>query len=316
MFKRGMIIVSLLPILLGCSTLSGLKTDMSHGFSRFTHKPACCTPNTTTITYHTPKFTKIKASGTMNLRVQTHSRGTWVRLHGDSRDLCHVRWSVKHNILTIYSKQSDQHAPVDVIVNTPQLSSLSFDGQGTLTAKHLRSKQLDLHIHNKGFSTLEGNMNLHHVGLSGSGRVEIKSRNNHAMSLFLSGRVQTKIVGLTNLKRLYMSGKSYASLYWIKSQTLEVTMTDNARAQMAGMANLAYINMDKNSNLNARYLRATEAFVKTHDAALAKIAVVTTQHTLAKDQSNIYYFNPATYETDFMAKNGAVLDLIPEDNES
>lgn len=316
MFKRGLIIISLLPILLGCSTLSGLKTDMSKGFSKFTHKPACYTPKTQTIMNRTPKFTQIKASGKMNLRVQTHSRGTWVRLYGDSRDLCQVKWLVQHNTLTIHSENSDQHAPVDVVVNTPQLSSLSFDGQGTLTAKHIRSKQLDLSIHNKGFSTIEGNMNLRHVDLSGWGKIEIKSRSNHAMNLFLSGSVQAKIVGLTNLKTLHMSDKSYVSLYWIKSQTLQVIMTDNARAQMAGIAHVAYINMDKNSNLNARYLRATEAFVKTHDDALAKIAVVRTQHTLAKDQSNIYYFNPATYETNFMAQNGAVLDLIPKDNES
>ena len=63
------------------------------------------------------------------------------------------------------------------------------------------------------------------------------------------------------------------------------------------------------ADFNGRYLRASRAFVKTHDNSVAKISAVRRQHTLASDASDIYFYNLPEMRTDFMAYDGAVLDM-------
>ena len=49
--------------------------------------------------------------------------------------------------------------------------------------------------------------------------------------------------------------------------------------------------------------------MKTHDKSIAAIASLDRQHTLANDQSDIYFYAIPQMKTDLMDCNGSVLDM-------
>lgn len=326
MLMRWMIILSLLTPLMGiCQTLYQPMSQKSccRVHSVF-HSPkitrvvpyianACCRPyppKIETVVHQTPDFSRVDAAGKLNLRLHTGARRAWISMHGDSRDLENLVWSVRKRTMILRFKYgAPLYGPVDVDLGMRHLDYLSYHGTGVITGHKISSEQLDLNIKNDAVTDLDGRINLGHVVLGGEGRMTIRSGLNRHLNLVLKDGVHVKIVGTTNLQTLKMSDRSYLSIYWVKAQTLRVMMRGKARAQIAGTAQEELVMLQGDANLNARYLRATEAFVKTYDNAIARIAVVNAQHALASDRSNIYYYSAPTYKNDFMAENGAILDL-------
>ena len=106
-----------------------------------------------------------------------------------------------------------------------------------------------------------------------------------------------------------MDNDGWLSMYWIKSKMLIVRGRGAAFIQLAGVADRLDVELWGKAQFHGRYLRANNAFVKTHNQSLAEIAAVNKQHTLASDNSDIHFFNIPSMKTDFMAFNGAVLDM-------
>ncbi|MCR9191407.1 MAG: DUF2807 domain-containing protein [Gammaproteobacteria bacterium] len=260
--------------------------------------------------HHMAKFTRVIATGNINLRLHTGAGHSWILLHGDSRDTSEVSWTVKDRVMRIdLGNGYPKHGRVEVELGTRHLVAIDYRGKGSITGKRLQSKQLDLSINNSGRTLLAGQLNLRHVDLGGSGTVHLKGGHNRHVQLNLHDSVRVKIVGVSNLEKVKMSGRSRLSVRWLKAHTFRIFLKDYARAQIAGTAKVAFINLREHTHFNGRYLRATEAFVKTYDDSEADIAVVKKQHTLASDRSDIYYYAAPEYRTDFMAESGSVLDM-------
>ena len=78
---------------------------------------------------------------------------------------------------------------------------------------------------------------------------------------------------------------------------------------MAGIVGTLDMELQGSARFNGRYLRGTDVFAKTYDHSVADICVTKTQHTLASNSSNIYFHNLPKMKADFMAFDGAVLDM-------
>lgn len=256
------------------------------------------------------EFNRVAIEGAMNVRLHTGAIRPALLVHGDPRDREKVVWRVRHHTLTItLNKLYPKYGPVDVDISTRYLSSFKYHGTGFIQGYQLRSDQLDLDIVNRGPTSLIGQLNLRHVTLGGAGKIYLKPGKSLVTNLYVTNKAHVNFVGVTSLQKLRMRGQAWLSMYWVKSPSLQIRLSDQARVQIAGATDLLQVDQRGSSLFNGRYLRAKEAFVKTHDKATADIAATQSQHTLAKDDSNIYYHESPVFETDFMGSNGAVLDL-------
>lgn len=295
MFKQWILVIGLISPLLGCM--------------HFHHASPQDTPKQADL-YKLSDFNRVIATGNINLRLHTGARRPWIQLHGDPRDTAVVAWSVKDHIMRInIGKGYPKYGPVEVELGSRHLVSLQYQGEGLITGKRLHSRQLDLSIVNSKQTLLEGQLNLRHLVLGGTGSVHLKGGHSRAVDVALKDNVRVQIVGVSNVQKIEMSDHSWLSVFWLRSQAVRVRLKDHAHAQIAGITRVEFVDLQGHAHFNGRYLRATEAFVKTHDDSEADIAVVNNQHTLASDRSNIYYFALPTYQTDFMAFNGTVLDM-------
>ena len=99
------------------------------------------------------------------------------------------------------------------------------------------------------------------------------------------------------------------SLYWVKSRELTIRARGKSFIQLAGVVDKLDVELWGQAHFGGRYLRAMRSFVKTHNQSVAEISAVKRQHTLASDTSDIHFYNIPTMKADFMANNGAVLDM-------
>ena len=308
MFKKWTMIIGLLIPLMGCNSLAFLQGK--------TNQPMI--PIKIETLFHTPgDFARIDVRGELILNIHTGARSAWFSMHGDSRDLRNIEWKVKPKSKTLRIRldgRFPKHGPVTIDIGARQLDAILYHGNGGVTGRRLYSKQLDVEINNSKntVTLLEGRMNLRHVSLSGDGKIQLNGGGNNSMDLTIRGKVHAKITGTTTPKKIDMAGSSYLNLPQVRAKNMQLTMTRDSNAQMAGTAQWALIKMDGNAHFNGRSLRITEAFVRTDDYAMALIYVTSTQHALASGQSNIYYYNVPTYQNDFMAKNGTILNLGAE----
>ncbi len=255
-------------------------------------------------------FNRIKIKGHLNVHIHTGSLRPTLLVHGDPRDVSYLKWSVQNETLRVVLDNAyPKYAPVDIDISTDKLFAIVYQGKGSIEGRGLRSPQLDLMITNKGTTILEGQLNLHKVILAGCQTVYIKGGQSQGMDVTVKKGARVQIIGGSGLNRVQVGGHSWLTVYWVSSSQLHVTLKGSARVQIAGTTNQLDAALYGSSRFNGRYLRAKEAFVKTHDDAVADISVTRIQHTLAVDNSNIYYHEFPLLRTDFMGSNGSVIDL-------
>lgn len=306
---QWILIISLLIPLMGCQSLSSYLPQKNN--------PQIIYAKTNTLYYYPGKFDQLYVRGKVTLTIHTGARRPWLTIHGDTRDLEQIKWSVKNDILRVRMEKSyPKYGPVTVDVGAKQLKMFMYRGKGNVTGRRLYSKKLDVIIISKkpSVTVLEGRMNLRHVILRGSGKVLIKnSGTKQQMDVTIVGKTRVKLLGTTNLQELTMADYSSLILPSIKTKRIKVTMEDYARLQIKGSAQWANIDLSGYSRFYGRYLKLNEAFVKTHNYARAYIAISDKQHTLAMDSSDIYYYKVPTYNNNFMGKSGSVLNLGSDD---
>jgi hypothetical protein len=97
--------------------------------------------------------------------------------------------------------------------------------------------------------------------------------------------------------------------YTVANTATEPSVTVNIPVTTAGAVDVLDAELWDESRFNGRYLRGQRVFVKTHQRSVAEIAAVKRQHSLASDTSDIRFYNLSTMRADFMAFDGAVLDM-------
>lgn len=255
-------------------------------------------------------FNRVKVEGPLNVNLHTGYKHSEIILEGDPRDLLAVTTTVMNGLLDVSIRSGyPKFGRVLVNIKGRYLNAFTYHGSGIITGNQLHARLLDLSINNKGVTKLQGQLGLHKLTLGGEGYIEIKGIHSSALLLSVSGKPKIKLVGMANLEYLKLKDNAWLSLYWIKSNTLTIRGHGKTVIQLAGIAKRLDVELWGSAQFKGRYLRADRAFVKTHDKSVAEISAVKRQHTLASDKSDILFYNIPTMKTDFMAYDGAVLDM-------
>ena len=269
-----------------------------------------------------PAFTQVYIQGPFDVRLHTNKhKKSSLKLHGDVVDLAHIRTDVKKGVLYVSVGSKKGHigkrrlrmGSATLDINVPHLHGFTYKGEGVITAHHIRSSLLNIWIMNAKEATFDGWINLRHLTAAGTGFTKISGIHSKDLRIKLIGSPKVELKGDANLRRIDMEGAGTLKFNWVKSTDLIVRLSGTSCLTLAGTVNrLDSVASDK-AHFDGRYLRVKEAFIKTNDEAISDIAVVEKQHALARDKSDIYYYNLPSYRMDFMARNGSVLDMRPEE---
>lgn len=255
-------------------------------------------------------FQCIQARGVMNLTLHTGYRKPSVILRGDPRDLQQVKTTVVNGKLHLdIPKGYPRFGAVMADIRGRFLHELNYVGQGRIVGNRLQTSLLNLYIDNGGATSLQGNMVINQLTVKGGGSATINGVSSQLLHVRLGDRAKVQLTGKANLANLNLEGQGWFSLYWVDSDMLTVRAKGDSTVLLAGIAKKIDVELWDKACFKGRYLRAKRAFVKTHGSSIAQISSVDRQHTLASDNSDIYFYNIPEMRTDFMAFNGSVLDL-------
>ncbi len=270
-------------------------------------------------------FSQVYIQGPFNVRLHTHKKQpASLTIESDAIDLKYITSYVKDGVLYVSDGPEKKHigkhrlrmGEATLDINVPELHGFTYKGEGVITAHHIHSDLLDIWLMNSKKSTFDGRINLRRLTVLGSGTTKITGLRSRALCIKLIGTAlespKVDLKGRANLKRIDMEGSSALGLYWVKSNNLILRLSGTSQLTLAGTVNRLDGVFSDHSHFHGRYLRVKESFVKTNGEAISDISVVDTQHALARDRSDIYYYNLPALRTDFMARNGSVLDMRPE----
>lgn len=297
MFKRYCVLMILYMLLQGCHPV-------------FHDSKTPVKPHSVTQTRSVSDFKEVQVEGIINVGLHTGYSKPKVILRGDPRDLAHVTVNVSQGLLHVklgegYPDYGNVHADI----RGKSLHGFTYHGSGVIKGTKMHTNRLDLTIDNNGTTMLGGHLGLQCLKIRGQGETHINDIHTKHLTLDLAGRSNVQLKGIANLASVHMKDNVRLSLYWVNSSILKIRGQGHAYLQLAGIADKLLVELCDFAHFNGRYLRANHAFVKTHDKAIADIAAVQRQHTLASDASNIYFYNLPEMKTDFMAYDGSVLDM-------
>ena len=255
-------------------------------------------------------FTRVHVHGNIDVNLYTGNAYPGVSLAGDKQDVAQIRMRVKHGILQIsLAEDYPKHGRVHADIRTHYLTSFAYKGCGTIIGENIHTGYLDLLLANQGKTILQGSMTLHNLTVSGSGFTKITGIKGDHLQIKMIGKPHVQLNGIMDAESLNIQGGGWLSMYWIKTDTLNIRARNDAFIQIAGTVKVLDLELWDKARFNGHYLRGTRIFAKTHGESIADIAASKRQHTLATDNSNIYFHEIPDMKADFMGDNGSVLDL-------
>lgn len=302
-----MLIRSILPIFF-IFTL----TSCSH-FHKSTERNPAPHPKKTSVQHPTElsaPFTRVYIDGDVDVNLHTGARKSYVKLYGSPENAPYIVTNVQNGVLRIFvSKKRPFNGPISADIYTKYLVGLQYYGTGKIVGNNIRSGSLDLALKNHGTTNINGQIILNRLLVAGSGQTNISGLTGRGAHIRIKDSSQVHLNGTLNVASINLSGKSALELYWVQSNNLRIRAKNKSLIKVAGVTNVLDVVLKNKAHFNGHYLRAQDVFVKTYNKSVADITALKTQHTLASNTSNIYFYNPADIKTDFMAHNGAVLDM-------
>ncbi|MCC5791395.1 MAG: DUF2807 domain-containing protein [Legionellaceae bacterium] len=272
--------------------------------------PQTASRHVTTIKYNVASYSRLTIEGRIDASVHSGYTQPMVILRGDPRDLRQVVTEVlDDNLLVHIGKGYPRHGPVKAEIRTRYLNYLRYEGEGTLSGSKLRSNHLELVLDNSGTTRLGGYLMLHKLTARGSGLYQISGVHSQDLRVSITENARVELTGVARLRKLQVSGNGHFNMYWSSGPSLCVRATDHAVIQLAGLIDKLDVELHQQATFEGRYLRADRAFIKTFDESIARISALKRQHSLASDQSDIYFYHLPEMRTDFMAFDGSVLDM-------
>ena len=300
MLMRSLFLIGCALLMAGCPHPSKTKSPMP-----------VSAPLSHSLVRHPPTFTRVKVNGQFDVNLRTGVSHPRIVIHGNPLDLTKVISIVKNGTLYLsLAKPFPKFGHVHVQIDSQHLTGFEYHGTGDITGNPIQTSLLDLMLDNRrGRNIFRGSIGLRKLEIEGNGYTEITGINSPFLILKLSGKPKVRLGGTMNVSAIDIAKGASLTLYWIKSKVLTVRAKDNTFIQLAGVVEHLDVELWGTAQFKGRYLRANRAFVKTHNKSLAEISAVKRQHTLAKDISDIQFFNIPVMKADFMANNGAVLDM-------
>lgn len=255
-------------------------------------------------------FNQVDIQGRLNVNLHTGYKQPQIVLNGDPRDLAQVKAQVSgHTLYLSLGAGFPKFGAVYADVRGQFLNRIRYVGAGYLVGTRLKTSVLDVDLANQGTTNLGGFIGLRTLKIYGNGYTQIHGISSQNLQVTLKGDPKVKLEGQANMSQLNIDGSAWFSFFWLKSNQLVIRSKKMAKIQLAGVVNLLDVELWGRSVFKGRYLRAERTFVKTHQHAIAEIASVHHQSSLATDASDIYYYNLPDTRADFMAFNGSVLDM-------
>lgn len=268
------------------------------------------TPVRVSVSQRMGEFNKVKVTGTIDVYLHTGARSNKIVLQGEAEDVANVERGINNSELYInLGKGYPKYGHIKVDIYTHNIIAFTYQGSGNIFAKGVNAKCIDLDIDNDKTTSFDRSFGVSRAKFTNIGYSKIYGINSCVTHLILMDQAKVKLDGYPNLASLSMSGNSELTISRVKSKTLRTRLKGNARAKISGVTETLHAELWDKSSLNSRRLISQNSFVKTHNIATAYITAIKNQHTLAKDRSNIYYYFLPETKTNFMAKDGSVLDM-------
>ncbi len=252
---------------------------------------------------HVKDFTHIEVRGSASVVLKNASKYQVV-VEGVSTYVAKTDTINDAGTLKIYA-----HDPVTVTVSMPVLRSLAALGQKTVSAKNLKTSQLDLVVDGKGKVALNGRIGLRNVHLTGFVTVDVNGVSSRDMSVVMKDFPIVNMSGVANLKSMRVGGEGSFNFSQVNSPLLDIKVRDKAKIELAGKVRTMHLDVYDDADFDGESLMVQKAMVKTYDQSVARINVMRSQNTLANNGSSIYFYNEPRFMSNHMAENGAVLHL-------
>ena len=257
------------------------------------------------------QFESVYVENNINVSLHSGYKHPKVILKGAASDLKNVFVSNHHGRLEVSVGEGfPKCGPVTAVIRGGHFSRFEYQGSGVVKGTKLNLSYLDLVIDNeRGSTTLGGHVGVRSIKLTGEGPTTITGLDSPHLNLNLNGRTTLDLKGKANVGNIVVNDYARVKLYWANSKKLKIRGYGHANIQLAGLAQEMNLELCDMAHFNGRYLRASRAWVKTHGRSVAEIVADDRQHALASDTSDIYYYYLPDMGTDFLAFNGAVLDM-------
>jgi hypothetical protein len=256
------------------------------------------------------EFTKVNIDGKIDVNIHVGNNFHKIVFHGVQPDITSTERNVKYGELFIkLGKNLPKYGYIKVDIYMRKMTAFTYNGSGNIFAGGISSNCIDINIDNDKNANFAGSFGLGYAKFSNFGYYKIQGVHGCATNLTIQDNAKVEITGHSNLANLTMGDDSQLSLYRVSSKSIKIKLKDNARVQLSGVTETLNDEQWDKSRLDSRNLISQISFVKTHDYSQAYIAALRNQHTLAKDKSNIYYYYLPENHTNFMAKDGSVLDM-------
>lgn len=264
----------------------------------------------TTQKHSLASFSCVNVHGALNMTLHTNSSQSSLVLNGDPRDLKYAKILLQKGTLYVdLGKGYPHYGPVSLDIYTHHLDCIFYQGKGMVVGRNIRTSSLVVNIENDGKTYLDGTLNLRKLALSGKTKVQISGIKSSQLDIQADGAANIRLAGSAGVTNVHMKGKSWLSLYWVESPLVTLDLRGRSYAQLAGIVDKLNAEQWDESRFNGRYLRARRTYIRTHNKALAEITTIKSQHTVALDNSNIYFYHIPKMNVDLMVKHAAVLDM-------
>lgn len=259
-----------------------------------------------------PAFTSVEADGWFDIDIIQDKHRHQLTVQGYDNIIHHLKADVKNGVLHLhmdqdYGKAEEQQ--IHVILRVPNLRHIRYSGHATIRAEKMETASMDVDMQESGDLRMGGKVALRRVNVGGNAKLHISDVSSEELNLKLSGSAMVDLEGKARIKEIQARDHSRLRAQWVDSPRLVAKLKDHATVNLAGKADLIVVTVCDKAHFLGKYLRAQKSFVKTYEQGLAEVNVLKSRNTLAHHDSNIYYYNDAQFEGDFMAEQGSVLDF-------
>lgn len=254
-------------------------------------------------------FMGIETSHSPNYQIIVGGKTNSVQIQGDPKLLKYVKCYVDHNGILQLSYPYLWKAPFQVTIHTVRLNHLIQTGSGNVSVNYLVKQPLVLDKSGSGNLSIKGPVLLVGFNYSGNGSIIIPKIRTSNLIMNVSTSLRMKFRGIINASKINFSGPGSLQIYWVKSNVLYVSSHGSGSLALAGVANVVNAYAHQKSHLDLRYLRANSTFVKSYDDSSADVMAHRNLFTLARNNSNIYYYSNSPYKSRMMQESGTVLPM-------
>jgi len=253
-------------------------------------------------------FIGIEASHSANYQIIVDGKSNLVQIQGDPKLVKYVKCYVDHNGILQFSYPYLWKAPFQVTIHAVRLNHLIQTGSGNVSVNYLVTQPLVLDKSGSGNLSIKGPI-LVGFNYSGNGGISIPKIKSSNLIMNVNTSLRMKFNGIINVSKINFSGSGSLQIYWVKSNVLDVSSDGSGSLALAGIANVVNGFAYHNSHLDLRYLRAKNTFVKSYDNASVDVWAQKNLFTLARNNSNIYYYSNSGYKSRMMQESGTVLPM-------